>query len=286
MVKQLIKLCPSVPSGVETLYNDHATKGRRLSEEELFDLFRYLSQLFNKVYLLLDALDEMPDDPRSKLLRMLSSLKLNMLLTSRVMDLPRDLLRKPTPFSIEAHHTEKDIALFIATAIQGRANIAHVVHGDDPLLTLTYSKLKEKSRGMCESLNSPRLFLLTSAYHRFLAAALHIEALATCTTKNEFRNAVESLPSSTEDMYKSTLHRIQAQNEKFASLATRAIIWLTYACRSLEITELQHALAVSHERQLFDNDDVTPEELIVSSCCGLIVVDRRSRVVRLARESL
>ncbi len=68
------------------------------------------------------------------------------------------------------------------------------------------------------------------------------------------------------------------------SLATRAIILLTYAYRPLRITELQHALAVSDDAETFDGDGVVAEEVIVSVCCGLIVVDEESKIVRLVRE--
>ncbi len=67
------------------------------------------------------------------------------------------------------------------------------------------------------------------------------------------------------------------------SLAKRAITLLTYAYRSLRITELQHALAVSNDEE-FGDDDVVAEEVIVSVCCGLIVVDEESEFVRLVRE--
>jgi hypothetical protein len=81
------------------------------------------------------------------------------------------------------------------------------------------------------------------------------------------------------------LDRIKTQPKDGISLAARAITLLTHAYRSLEITELRHALAVSHnDAETFDDEDVVVEEVIVSVCCGLIVVDKESKVVRLVRE--
>jgi hypothetical protein len=48
---------------------------------------------------------------------------------------------------------------------------------------------------------------------------------------------------------------------------------------------LQHALAVSDDAETFDGDGVVVEQVIVSVCCGLIVVDKESKIVRLVRES-
>jgi hypothetical protein len=96
--------------------------------------------------------------------------------------------------------------------------------------------------------------------------------------------AIDSLPSELNAIYQSTLERIRTQPKEDISLATRAIILLTYAFRSLRITELQHALAVSDDAETFDGDGVVVDQVIVSVCCGLIVVDKESKIVRLVRE--
>ena len=119
---------------------------------------------------------------------------------------------------------------------------------------------------------------------RFLVAALQIESLKHCISVKKLRQVVESLPSGLDDLYRCTWRRIEAQTEDEVSLATTAIIWLTYAYQSLTVTELQHALAVSDNMEGFDEDDIVAEELIISVCCGLIVVDGESRIVRLVRE--
>jgi hypothetical protein len=115
-----------------------------------------------------------------------------------------------------------------------------------------------------------------------LLTALQIDGLKGCTSVKTLREAVDSLPSGLNALYECTCSRIKSQTKNEVSLATKAIIWLTYAYRPLKITELQHALAVSDER--FDEDDVAAKELIVSVCCGLIVVDKQSGIVRLVRK--
>lgn len=85
-------------------------------------------------------------------------------------------------------------------------------------------------------------------------------------------------------MYDATFKRIEAQTEDDISLAKRALAWLTYALRSLTIIELEHALAVSSDTETFDEEDITPEDLIASVCCGLVIIDKKSQIVRLVRK--
>jgi hypothetical protein len=117
-----------------------------------------------------------------------------------------------------------------------------------------------------------------------LVAALQIKSLKNSTTVNQLRKATNSLSSDIDDIYSASWERIKAQSKERVLLAEGAIIWLTYAYRPLKITELQHALAAQCDGETFDDDDVADEDMIVSVCCGLVVVDKESRIARLVRE--
>jgi hypothetical protein len=117
-----------------------------------------------------------------------------------------------------------------------------------------------------------------------LVAALQIGSLKNSTTVNQLRKATNLLSSDINDIYSSSWKRIKAQSKERVWLAKGTIIWLTYAYRPLKITELQHALAVQYDGEAFDDDDVASEDMIVSVCCGLVVVDRESQIARLVRE--
>ena len=119
---------------------------------------------------------------------------------------------------------------------------------------------------------------------RFLVAALQIESLKYSTTVSQLRKAANSLTSDMDNIYSASWERIKAQPKPQALLAESAIIWLIHAYRSLTITELQHALAVPSDGEAFDVDDIADEDTIVSVSCGLITIERESRVVRLVRE--
>jgi hypothetical protein len=115
-------------------------------------------------------------------------------------------------------------------------------------------------------------------------AALQIESLKNSTTVKQLRKAADSLASDIDDIYSASWERIKAQPKERVLLAEGTIMWLTHAYRPLRITELQHALAPQRDGESFDNDDVADEEMIVSVCCGLIVIDNESKIVRLVRE--
>ena len=120
--------------------------------------------------------------------------------------------------------------------------------------------------------------------YRFLLAALQIGSWKHCTTVNELRKTVNSLPSGLDAFYERTLERIESQTTTEISVAMKAILSLTFAFRSLSIAELQHALPVPDDSEGFDGDDITEENVIVSVCFGLITIDKLSGIVRLVRE--
>lgn len=119
---------------------------------------------------------------------------------------------------------------------------------------------------------------------RFLHAALLIEALLGCVSLKGLRDKLAHFPVKIEEMYGETFMRIEHQADEQVALAKKILVWVLYAASSLKLEDLQCALATSHENQDFDGDNVTPEDILLSVCCGLVTLDRNSRIVRLVRE--
>ena len=87
-VNQLAQDHPSAVIPIfEPVYKDHQRKDTRASERELQQLVREPLKLFKKTYIILDALDELPDDTRANLPTILSSLRASLLVTSRPLHL-------------------------------------------------------------------------------------------------------------------------------------------------------------------------------------------------------
>jgi hypothetical protein len=112
-----------------------------------------------------------------------------------------------------------------------------------------------------------------------------MDILATEINVREAREIIQHLPKDTNNVYGDTMKRVEAQPEKFRKLAEQVFSWIIYAYRHLSPEELQHAIAVtSYDMYEMDPDALVNEEILTTVCAGLIVVDRKSNIVRLVRE--
>lgn len=156
--------------------------------------------------------------------------------------------------------------------------------------------VSRRSPKECErTLTLPLLSCLTiTSVDRFLVARLQLESvLQNARSVNSVFKELERLPSGLDDMYNHTLERIQnAQSPGDSLMAHRLFTILLKAARKLPMKAVQHALAVSFENLTFDSKDIVPEELIVSTCGGLVTVEtaevheETTQVVRFIRTSL
>ncbi|TFK23447.1 hypothetical protein FA15DRAFT_745227, partial [Coprinopsis marcescibilis] len=266
-VRQLLESYSFLHAPIKTFCLDHQRKGTRPSKNDLLILLKKLLVSFRKVFTSIDALDEVADDTKYDILQSVGSLPPNtsVLLTSRPVNCIAYLLPHAEHVSME-NGTAQDIETFIMVKIEQTPRLRSILKKNAALIKEVCDKIQEKSQGM------------------FLVAALHIESLQRTTTLKNLRKSLELLPSGVEDSYRSTWQRILSQSEEEAEQAKLAISWLTYAKRTLTITELVNALAVSQEDEAFDEDDILDPDLLLSVCCGLITVEEQSSHVRLVRE--
>ena len=146
-MRQLVELCPSLSSFIEETYDDHRRRGSHLSSDELGDLFGHLLQLFEKVFVVIDALDEASDECRTALIDRLASFPLCQFLTSRSLDLVPLLPQGAISLNMDGR-TEGDIELFITRKIQTVSRFRRLLMDDQSLRKSLVSKLVEKSNGM------------------------------------------------------------------------------------------------------------------------------------------
>ena len=85
-------------------------------------------------------------------------------------------------------------------------------------------------------------------------------------------------------MYQCTLERIDTQQAEEALLAKLVLTWLTHALEPLSINDLRYAVSVPPGGVAFDEDEVVEGESLLSVCCGLVILDEETRIVRLIRE--
>jgi hypothetical protein len=81
-------------------------------------------------------------------------------------------------------------------------------------------------------------------------------------------------------MYEDAMKRIEAQGADMAALAKDILSWIVCARRPLTTVELQHALAVEDGALELDESNITDVEDMIAACCGLVTVDKESRIIR------
>ena len=118
---------------------------------------------------------------------------------------------------------------------------------------------------------------------RFLLAKLHLDDLAQRTTPRSIKTALADLPKGLH-VYDETYHKVQTrineQPRNLCELAQRVISWLVNAQRELQVTELQHALAIEEGDRELDEDNITDADILTSVCAGVVIVDKDSGIIR------
>jgi hypothetical protein len=83
------------------------------------------------------------------------------------------------------------------------------------------------------------------------------------------------------EAYRNTMSRICGQLEAQKELAIQTLMWIVHAKRLLRTTELLHALSVEIGELEFLEDNIPDLQDAISACCGLVVVDEESNIIRL-----
>ncbi|KAF7328544.1 NACHT and ankyrin domain protein [Mycena venus] len=253
-----------VGSIAKNLYPEHQEKGTALPLKEVLKVLRSSLEEFSQVFLVVDAIDEYPDDQRCILLKHLVKLmgpKVNLMLTSRP-HIPADPAL-PNVETLEIRAMPEDIQKYIDVQIDLSPRLPKHMQKKPQLRENIHKKIIDTVDGM------------------FLLAKLHIESLRTKNSIGAVQEALEELPKSLHDTYDIAMQRIEAQNEDDRRTARSTLIWVANAKRPLEVPEITAALAIKLGSQRLNEDDLIDIETILSVCAGLVVVDQHRKVVRL-----
>ncbi|KAF5855664.1 hypothetical protein ETB97_008825 [Aspergillus alliaceus] len=268
IARQLVELKGAVPESVTELYQRHRRKGTAPTEEECLELIQSLTKDSAGTYIVIDALDECVDENDrpfwTKLIGQLKSsiINLHLLCTSRHIDDPRGVLENATHVEIRA--SRADIETYVEERIESSDNLLIFCKQDPRLRHNIMEVIVSKSDGM------------------FLIAQLYIELLGAKDNLRALKKSLQSLPEQIDDLYDEAVQRLQSSSN--AQLALRAISWIIYSFRPLQLIELQHAVAID---ELEPDDEDIPEECltdqtkIINACIGLIRIDKRSQTIGL-----
>jgi ankyrin repeat domain-containing protein 50 len=119
---------------------------------------------------------------------------------------------------------------------------------------------------------------------RFLYAKLQLEALRHCISVQDIEDTLEEFPTDINEIYMNTWERILAQAPKHANLAKLVFLWILHADGEMDIETLRRAVATHPDTHIYETKRLVPVTLLVSVCCGLVLVDETTQLVRLIRE--
>lgn len=128
--------------------------------------------------------------------------------------------------------------------------------------------------------------VLKLIFSRFLLARFHMDSLVTKTKRKDVRKALESLPPELDGTYDQTIERIKGQGKDYSELAMLVLLWISNAIRPLSPVELQYAIAIQPGMTELDDEDLDEQDLLVSVCAGLVILDAETDTLRFVRKSI
>ncbi|KAH6884769.1 hypothetical protein BKA70DRAFT_136865 [Coprinopsis sp. MPI-PUGE-AT-0042] len=263
LVKQTLERHPASLPLFDEVYARHIRENTEPSEKEILGLLkRFTSELTMTTFYFLDALDEAPAKVQADLLESLTSLNVRLFITSRPLKPLQARFPDAHHFPIVAQDSDLDVHIGkeMSRSMELQAIIATASPGLEGRITVA---IKKKCSGM------------------FLHAFLQMQALQECTNRQELNETLEGFPEKIADVYTQTWERITNQADGKVALATKALVWVLYAMRSLTVDELRHAVATCPDAHRVELGRLAPVETLISVCCGLLVLEQETSIVRL-----
>ncbi|KAJ6496277.1 hypothetical protein C8R45DRAFT_1132329 [Mycena sanguinolenta] len=248
---------------VEGLYSKHQEQRTRPSLVDIHSVLCSTASAFSRVFIVVDALDEYPEDARNILLHRLSLLgsRISLMLTSR----PHiDIKYAISNFEIiEIRAAENDIREYLEGQIRKSQRLSRHVRSAPDIRQALETSIVKGSDGM------------------FLLAKLHIDSLLTKHTVKAVREALKNMPGNVDGTYAEVVARINEQTPDDRGLAWLILSWMTHAKRPLRPAELQEALAVESGAAELDPENFLDMDSILSVCAGLVVIHEEDGIISL-----
>ncbi|KAK6336186.1 hypothetical protein TWF696_001749 [Orbilia brochopaga] len=272
LLKQFVQGLSAIPDSVRTLYEKHGQTRSRSSIDEIVATIQSAANCYSETFIIVDALDECPDEHRNPLIATLKRLRapsVKLMITTRptitIQEFADPSLSSPDIISLEIKAHREDIDRFVEGQLH---RLAGCVSRNAALKQLVTSTINDVSDGM------------------FILAHLLVESLVGETTPKAIRSILNSLPkfkgtNALSRAYEGAIERIKSNAPGHRRLAEQALIWIVWAREPLSVKALQHALATEVGECEIDEENITEISDITSACAGLVAVDDQSDVVRL-----
>ncbi|KAL8867466.1 MAG: hypothetical protein Q9174_005648, partial [Haloplaca sp. 1 TL-2023] len=269
LLKQVANAQAKMPLALTDLHRRLTAQDRLPQHGQLVKTLLASCRDLDRVFFVIDALDECRTDIRRDLLNLIADLSKcgSIIVTSRpfVNEIAKAFSSWPC-IEVKAHNS--DLERYILDAIDRSE---------------TCYELDRASKLHVAAMLSQR------AQHMFLLAVLHVQTVLAEPTLSQMMKALDRLPDTLSDVFDETLQRIRRQGDTWEQLALHSLLWISHARRPLKIEELADALALmatSPNDTAVDKDARPAGRAIVQSCQGLVTIDQKSGIIRLVHFSL
>lgn len=257
---QVLQRRRQVSPSIYTLFRKNQSVGFQLDDDEIFEALDTETTDFEKVFILIDALDELDQPVLLELERKLKQLlarssKINLLLTSYLRS--SWIIEPGNGRYWELVVPEDSIRNFVVASLETRAVISRVISQNSDAYPELIERLSSKAAG---------LVLLADIQLSFIESS-----------KPQHRDQVLQLANNfsltMRRVYQGLLEQVQNQGLYPKQDAELAIMWLAVAQRELPITLIKHARALADGSNAFleQRSLVLNTESLLAACKGLVV---------------
>jgi hypothetical protein len=219
-----------------------------------------------RLYLIIDAVDESNDEDRRSILNLL----LNLCSGPGRCVVKVFIASRPV---VQLEHRINEIHNFIRLQDETKSDISNFAYSF--LKPLNFTGLLDRTKE----------YIVEHAQGVFLWVQLVKEELLDCievgSTEKEIFEFIKSLPVELEDFYERILDKLETQRESYVQDGIRMFKLVLFACRPLNATELRHALGIpdNPNAEFIPSDDgfylVDEIERRLIHCAGNLLEIRR-----------
>ncbi|KAK7031953.1 ankyrin [Favolaschia claudopus] len=244
------------------LHTQLVEKRTNPTSTEIQKMLIYTLQRFKQIYIIIDGVDEHPENGWHSLAGILTNLsKINLLVTARPHIVPNLVSAQMAILEIRA--STEDLEVYVKAQIEASKRLT----GDMAINEEVKSKI-------CS-------VLCSSVGGMFLLAKLHLEALNAVPNMKGLHHALQTLPRDLDHTYDNIMHHIKCLRDTEQEIAQSALVWVANARRTLTALELCEAIGIEPGVTKRNKDNITGIKVIIPLCMGLIILDEQSSLVRL-----
>ncbi|KAK7961180.1 hypothetical protein PG988_012394 [Apiospora saccharicola] len=264
LLRTLLEQC-SIPANLRQWHTEPARLKQGLRSEHILESLCSCASQKDRVFIIVDALDEIRTEQRRSLVSGLLKLQarpdinINMFFTSRKIS-EISMLFPADRIELEISATEEDVRSYLAREM---TNLPSVIRKNQQLQEEIQQAILQSAAGM------------------FLLAELHVHSIKGKFTASAVRAALSNLSTGTqekasaayEDAYEKAMQRIQDQGDDVFDFAKQTFLILSHAMRPLRAIELCHALSIPDRPSTFEFDMENVPDIVdvLSVCAGLVI---------------